>query len=112
MEKKVEKILGKIASAEFGRHPNRPDLFGLQLHFSNELGTVNSDWVYLANIGLFSFSDGGNKRKNKTMEIIDHLNFLLMDAKVSHVSQLKDKPVEIKLVDGKIDGFRILTEVI
>lgn len=112
MEKKVEKVLGKIASAEFGKHPSKPDLFGLQLHFSNEIGTVDNDWVHLANIGLFSFSDGGNKRKDESMQIIDHLNFLLMDAKVSHVSQLKNKPVEIKLVDGKIDGFRILTEVI
>lgn len=105
-----EKILGKIASVEFGLDSDRPYLYGLKLSFSAPGFGVESGGCYMVNIG----SNGENC--NCVSEVLscqaEYISMLLKDAKCKYVSELKNKPVEIKIVDKIFKGFRILTEVL
>lgn len=100
-----EKVLGKIASVEFGLDPDRPYLYGLQLSFSAPGFGVESGSRYMVDIS-----------PNRELEALDYqaeeISMLLKDAKCRYVSELKNKPVEIRIVDKVFKDFRILTEVL
>ena len=105
------KELGKITHAEFGRYPDRPFLFGLQLGFEFGGCGIFDGGKYTINI-----SDACKREKfdrsDALNSIIDFTNKTLVDAKVDYVSELIGKPVEITLESNRFMGFRILTEVI
>ena len=106
----TEKYLGKIESVRFGFVPDRDFLFGLQLSF--KMGGCGTCWSDLINIGKECKWDSAEER-NKTMtEMIDRVAGVMKDAGVTDISRLKDKPVEVEIVDGWCKGFRILTEVL
>lgn len=105
-----ERILGKIVSAEFGLDPDRPYLYGLQLSFSAPGFGVESGSRYMVDISS-NRKDGECALEALSYQAED-INRLLKDAKCKYVSELKNKPVEIRIVDKVFKDFRILTEVL
>lgn len=107
----IQRKLGKITNAQFGRYPDRPFLFGLQLEFDFKGSGVGCGGRYTVNI-----SDACRWERQEKLEAIErninHLNQILEDANVNHVSKLIGKPVEVTLEGNMFKDFRILTEVI
>lgn len=94
----MEKVLGKIDFAEFGKVSDYPFLIGLQLGFSMGGSGVMDGGKYTVNIS--SECEWENNERAQT------------DAKVSYVSELIGKPVEVTLNKNMFYDFRILTEVL
>ena len=107
-----EVVLGKIKNVEFGQNPDRPFLFGLQLHFDLKGGGVGCGSKYTVNISPECKWDNEQQRLELFMNSLEHIDQILNEAKVNYVSQLKNKPVEITLKDSTFKDFRILTEVL
>lgn len=108
----TEKILGKITTAEFGMVRDYPFLFGLQLYFSLGDGTsIGCGSKYTVNISKECRWEEPERREAITKKI-EELNKILRDAKVNHVSQLVNKPVEVEIEKNTFKDFRILTEVL
>ena len=106
------KILGKITSAEYGMVRDYPFLFGLQLRFNLGDGTsVGCGSRYTVNIGK-ACKWTAEERQNAITNSVDEVNKILNDAKVSFVSQLVNKPVEVEIEQNCFKSFRILTEVL
>ena len=106
------KILGKITSAEYGRIGDYPFLFGLQLTFHLSDGTsIGSGAVYTINISSECRWEE-NERREAITRNIEFVNSILEDAKVSHISDLINKPVEVTIEKNTFKDFRILTEVL
>ncbi len=109
-----EKELGKITFAEFGQCSDRPFLFGLHLCF--EFGGGGSGCCdgckYTVNVHEECKYDNVDDKYKRILEIIEFVDKTLKDAKVNHVSELVNKPVEVTLKDSWFKDFRILTEVI
>lgn len=106
------KILGKITSAEFGQVRDYPFLFGLQLYFKLGDGTsIGCGSKYTINISKECCWEE-SERQAAIVKMIEHTNQILEDAKVNHVSQLVNKPVEVEIEQNTFKDFRILTEVL
>lgn len=107
------KFLGKITSAEFGKDSDRGFLCGLQLEFSFNGGGASYPYC-LVNMDkpdeYHHFTE-----EDQAEEMVREYKFiykLLKDAKCNYVSQLVNKPIEVKVVDNIVKDFRILTEVL
>ena len=109
----VEKVLGKITSAEYGMCPDYPFFFGLRLTFSLDGGSrvVGSSTKYMFNISK-DCKWIENNRSDAVAGLVDDLHSVLKAAKVNYVSELAGKPVEVTLDGNLFKGFRILTEVL
>lgn len=106
-------VLGKISMAEFGTYPDRPFLYGLQLAFSMPGSGVADGGRYTVNISNQCGWDSEEEKQEAFQRIlVDEVAQILKDAKVNHVSELIDKPVEIEFENNWFKGFRILTEVL
>lgn len=106
------KVLGKITSAEFGQVRDYPFLFGLQLYFKLGDGTcIGCGSKYTINISKECRWEE-SERSTAIVKTIEDLNKILKDAKVNHVSQLINKPVEVTIESNTFKDFRILTEVL
>lgn len=107
------KFLGKIEKAEFGTIMDYPFLLGLQFKFKfNECDYISDGGMYTININKdckWSSEDNKNKAYQK---VLNDLKKILEDAKVNHVSQLVNKPIEIEIESNTFKSFRILTEVL
>lgn len=106
----TEKLLGKIKSAEFGVDPDYPCFWGLYLTFI--LGTSGVSCMYTANISPECKYDTPTGRQDAVLEMNEKVAAILKDAKVSSVSGLIGKPVEVTIENRTFKDFRILTEVI
>lgn len=108
----MKTILGKISSVEYGFIEDYCFLFGLKLSFSLSDGTgVGDGGKYCLNISK-ECKWGTLKREKAIEEKTDLLIQIMNDAKVSNVSQLKGKPVEVTLNGNSFYDFRILKEVL
>lgn len=106
------KILGEIASAEFGMVPDHPFLMGLQLSFKLGDGSgVGCGEVYTENISP-ACRFNNKSRAECIADIMDKTATILKQAGVNHVSELVNKPVEVTLDGNLFKDFRILTEVL
>lgn len=106
------KILGKITSAEYGMVRDYPFLFGLQLRFNLGDGTsIGCGGRYTVNISK-ACKWTAEERQEAITNSVDEVNKILNDAKVSFVSQLVNKPVEVEIEQNCFKSFRILTEVL
>lgn len=106
------KILGKITSAEYGMVSDYPFLFGLQLRFNLGDGTsIGSSSKYTINI-CKECKWTAEERRIGITKSVDEVHKILEDAKVSYVSQLVNKPVEVTIECNTFKDFRILTEVL
>lgn len=106
-----DKVLGKIDHVEFGRYPDRPFLFGLQLGFSFQGGSVGDGGKFTVNISPECRWEKG-EREAAITSMIEKIDGILKDAKVNSVSKLLGKPVEVTLENNTFKDFRILTEVL
>lgn len=107
----MEKVLGKITSAEFGTISDYPFLFGLQLNFSMEYGSIGDGGKYTFNISKECKWEK-HERSEFIVTTIENIADILEKAKVNYVSQLVGKPVEITIDRNCFKDFRILTEVL
>lgn len=106
----LERRLGRISHAEFGMFDSdHPYLMGYSFRFDLE-GRSSC----IGDGGKFSFNIeyNGPEKETTALETLQRLKALLTDAKVTHVSQLVGKPVEVTIADRGFDSFRILTEVL
>lgn len=101
-----------IVGAEFGLYHDRPFLFGLQLEFKMLSCEIGCGGRYTINLSKECKWEDEADKTQAIVELVEHLNSILKDAKVNHVSQLKGKPVEITIMNRCFQDFRILTEVI
>lgn len=108
--KMLEKRLGKIDFAEFGTVRDYPFLIGLQLGF-NMSGLAVMDSGNTINISPGCRWET-QERETAITTMVENVNNILKDAKVSYVSQLINKPVEVTLENNCFKDFRILTEVL
>ena len=107
----VEKLLGKISSAEYGTVRDYPFLIGLQLTFSMNGCGVGDGGRYTVNMSKDCIWHDRNKYETVTKTVEDVYK-LLGEAKVNYVSQLINKPVEVTIENNAFKDFRILTEVL
>lgn len=106
-----EKYLGKIDFAEYGLMEERPFLIGLQLGFSIDGCGIMDGGKYTVNIDPECEWINENREETITRNI-ENIKQILKNAKVSYVSELIDKPVEVTLINCRFRDFRILTEVL
>lgn len=112
----VEKLLGKIASIQFGLGGYQD----AQLGFSITLEGIG--WGTSTFIGIWDYSYipsptefhkwTEEDRTNKLIEVNRKISELLKEAKVSNIDQLKNIPIEAKFECGTLKDWRILTEVL
>ena len=106
------KILGKITSVNFGQVRDYPFLFGLQLYFDLSDGTcIGCGSKYTVNISKECRWEE-SERQAAIVKMIESTDKILKDAKVNHVSELLNKPVEVEIEKNTFKDFRILTEVL
>ena len=105
------KILGKITSAEYGMVRDYPYLFGLQLYFKLGDGTSIGCVSSAVNIGK-ACKWTTEERQCGITKSVDEIHKILKDAKVSYVSELVNKPVEVTIDSNTFKDFRILKEVL
>ena len=106
----TSKYLGKITSAEFGVDRDYYYDFGLYLTFSIDALSVSG--MYVANINPKCKYATPTGRQDAVLEMNEKIAAILKDAKVSSVSGLIGKPVEVTLEGNLFKDFRILTEVL
>lgn len=108
----AKKFLGKIISVEYGMDRDYPFIFGLQLTFRLSSGSeVDSGARYTINISKNCRWEE-SERNDAIAKNIDTVVGILKDAKVSYISELVNKPVEVEIEQNTFKSFRILTEVL
>lgn len=108
----AKKFLGKIISVEYGMDREYPFIFGLQLTFKLGSGSeVDSSARYTVNISKNCRWEE-SERNDAIAKNIDTVAGILKDAKVSYISELVNKPVEVEIEQSTFKSFRILTEVL
>lgn len=108
----VEKMLGKITFAEFGKIAEYPFLIGLQLGFEMSGCGVFDGGKYTVNISKECKWKTPEDRMCAITASVEKINEILTAAKVNRISELEGKPVEVTLENNTFKDFRILTEVL
>lgn len=106
----TSKYLAKITSAEFGVDRDYYYDFGLYLTFRIDALSVSG--MYVANINPKCKYATPTGRQDAVLAMAEKVSSILKDAKVSKVSELIGKPVEVTIENRTFKDFRILTEVI
>lgn len=110
-----EKVLGKITKVEFGFGGYQDAQMGLSLTFEGKDWGVSKficgGWNNSINPSEYSKWNEDDRSDNR-IKMINEIDKVLTDAKVDHVSQLKNKPVEVEFEGNVIKEWRILTEVL
>lgn len=108
----INKMFGKIVSAEFGTVQDRPFLMGLKLEFRLSDGTViGNGGKCIISVATAHELSGAERRKRITA-MVDAIREILKDSKVNNISELIGKPVEVTMENDIYKDFRILTEVL
>jgi hypothetical protein len=113
MENK-NKVFGKITSVEFGYGGYQDAMFGLNIELSGngwECGDFYGDWGI--HIQPDKYSKWTEKdRTEKFAKMCTYINKLLIEAKITYISELKNIPIEATFRDNTLVSWRILTEVL
>lgn len=112
----IEKLLGKIASINFGLGGYQDAQLGLSITLEGK------GWGTNTFIGIWDYSYipspteshywTEEDRTNKLIEVNRKISELLKEAKVSTIDKLKNIPIEAKFECGILKDWRILTEVL
>lgn len=110
------KELGKIKSVEFGLGGYQDACLGIQFSLGGESWGVN-DWKGPWDFNLIECDSHcrwtEEDRSKQAIEMLKFISDLLKDANVRHISQLKNKPIEVTFKDyNTLKGWRILKEVL
>lgn len=108
----AEKLLGKISDIRFGFIPDYPFLFGLDLTFKlSDNSHIGTGGKYTVNISeACKWSE--EERNTALIDMINQIIKVMKDAKITNISDLKNKPVEVTIDRNIFKDFRILTEVL
>lgn len=115
MQERIELILGKIQSVNFGFIPDSP-LFGLELTFSLDGGST-----YVSTGGALSFNASKHTEYCKwtiedqriaAMNVMQEIIQYMKDAKITEINKFVGIPVEVCLTNNRFTYFRILKEVL
>lgn len=111
----METKLGKIRSAEFGLGGYQESCIGLTVNIDMQ-GSGVCDNYSTWDSRIIECSDHckwtEEDRSKENDEIVRYVSGLLDDAKVSNVSDLVGKPVEVTLDGMILKSWRILKEVL
>lgn len=115
---KVDKVLGKIIKADFGRHDDYPNIgffLEFRLHGRGNVKNCNTSSAVIGVPDEVVYPDiypTRTQHLEAMSDVLYKVHKTLQDARVLHVSQLVGKPVEVTLVGNLFRDFRILTEVL
>jgi hypothetical protein len=113
----VEKLLGKIKCAEFGLGGYQGLQFGLWLDLESESKKWNVSTSISGSWSMMMEITKDTEWTDVTRDC-DHLIMckkvteLLSSARINHISQLINKPIEANFDGGKLMNWRILDEVL
>ena len=111
----MKKELGKIVKVEFGFGGYQECMFGLSLTFEGSFGGV-CDFIsgyWYESITISEYTKWTEEDRSRArIEMIKRVDKILSDAKVSSISELKNKPVEVIFENSQLKEWRILTEVL
>ena len=111
----MKKELGKIVKAEFGLGGYQECMFGLSLTFKGPFGDV-CDFIsggWYEGITISEYTTWTEEdRSLARVKMIKRIDKILTDTKVSSISELKNKPVEVTFENSQLKEWRILTEVL
>lgn len=106
------KLLGKISDVRFGFIPDYPFLFGLDLTFKlSDSSGIGAGGKYTVNISE-ACKQSEEERNAELINMINQVIKIMKDAKITNISDLKNKPVEVTIDRNTFKDFRILTEVL
>jgi len=112
----LTKYLGKVDSINFGLGGYQESMLGLHICFSFDKNsftcTSHSTWDFVTIEHSERTKWTEQSRQDKYAEIICFISKLLNQAKVRHISELKNKPVEVTLDGNSLHSWRILEEVL
>lgn len=102
----MNKQLGKIEKCFIGFGGYDDAMFGITFIFTTQIGSVQ-DFI---NTGFV------DSKKLDTdlvkVKFVDSIIQILKEAKINHVNELINKPVEILFDNNRLVSWRILTEVL
>lgn len=108
----MEKVLGKILSAKYGKIHDYPMFIGLQLTFKlSDGGCVGDGGKLCVNASSECKWEEENKGEAYIRSVTEVYK-ILNDAKVNSVDELVNVPVEVTMDRNTFKDFRILTEVL
>lgn len=108
----TKKQLAKISHVKFGFGGYQEAQFGLSLTFTGDgwgCGTFLGHW---ADEPLDGAKWTDQSRKDYLGDLCLKIAEYCRLSKVKHVAQLAGIPVEVTFTDGKLESWRILTEVL
>lgn len=110
---KIEKVLGKIAAAQFGFGGYQDCQFGLSVAIRGPWGGVSDFWGFWGEDpgrgAQWSMEQQTEQFGLMTRRVVE----LLRAAKVKHVSSLEGIPVEVVFRNGtELQSWRVLEEVL
>lgn len=111
----MTKYLGKIKEVYFGLGGYNEAMLGIHLTFSfngKEVCFTEGGWDY----NRIKHSEHSKwieeDRKNDYYEAMIYISDLLKQCNVTDIKDLKNKPVEVEILDNSLKSWRILTEVL
>jgi hypothetical protein len=111
-----ERVLGKITATRFGRGGYQDCQFGLEVALSSKSGDcldfVSGGWDYEQISPTETSEWTEDDRATSMSSMCRSVSRILESARVSDVSGLKGKPVEIVFENNQLKSWRILTEVL
>jgi len=112
----LKKYLGKIDSINFGLGGYQESMLGLHICFSFDkcsfICTSHSAWDLTTIEHTKNTKWTEQSRLDKYADTVCFISKLLNQAKVRHISELKNKPVEVTLDGNSLHSWRILEEVL
>lgn len=104
------KWLGKITSAEFGFGGYDDAMIGLSLTFVGDYSVSDFEgtWTTRSERAQWSVED----QRGHFADAVIKLRDTLAAAKQRHVGQLVGVPVEVTTKNGRLESWRVLTEVL
>jgi hypothetical protein len=111
----MTKELGKIEKVRFGHCGYQDSCLGISFVLTGKgwgLGDSKSTW----DAELIKHTENSQwseeDRNKQYSEIMRYVSKLLKDAKVSNISELQGKPIEVTLDGNLLKEWRILSEVL
>ena len=102
----MNKKLGKITSAKFGRGGYQDAIMGVSLTFGGKgWGTSHFDGAFIQN-------EKQDQQAAYFLTLMQRVQLLLLQAKVKTLDQLVGIPVEVEFDGNVLHSFRVLTEVL
>lgn len=109
------KYLGKIKEVYFGLGGYNESMLGIHFTFSfdgKEVCSTEGGWDFhrIKHSEYVKWTE--EDRKNDHYDTLIFISNLLQQCNITDINNLKNKPVEVEILDNTLKTWRILTEVL